>query len=157
MIESNKLEILEKLIPNKNIPYKQIKIFSNYCSILDYDKNETIYSHDVKFEYVGIIIEGEVGYYLKNSINNKKIKLASFKKYPIGMFNFLELKENGFSIKATKKTKIIAIKYSDFKNIEDRIPFFTMKLYKSFIKLNLQINKRLSNILVTVATKNNKA
>ena len=153
MIESNKLEILEKLIPNKNIPYKQIKIFSNYCSIIDYDKKEVIYSNNVKFEYVGIIIEGEVGYYLKNSVNNKKVKLASFKKYPIGMFNFLELKENDFYIRATEKTKIIAIKYSDLKNIEDRIPLFTMRLYKSFIKLNLQINKRLSNILANIVYK----
>jgi len=154
MIEENKLDILESLVVKNNIPYDQLKIFSHYCYILNYDKDEIIYSKKIKFKYVGIIIDGEVGYFLNDLKNNKKkIKLASFKKYPVGMFNFLELNENNFSIKATKKTKIIAIKYSDLKNIEDKIPSFAAKLYKSFIKLNMQINKRLTSIIANLATK----
>jgi|LGOV01.1.fsa_nt_gb CRP-like cAMP-binding protein len=148
------LDVLEKLPLTKKIPFVEAKKLSSYCSLLDYEKGETIYStNGIKFSYIGVIIDGKVDYYLSGLNGNKKVKLGSFKRYPVGMFNFLELKEETLSIVAAQDTKIIAIKYEKLKEVEKELPLFTIKLYKSIIKLNMQLSRRILVILLNFVSK----
>lgn len=149
----NKLELLEELPISRKLSYQQIKKISKYCVILDFSEKETIFSNKIEFPYIGIIISGKVKYSYADSLSKKKIKLGSFKKYPVGMFHFLESKQQDISIKAVEPTKILAINYDDLKILEKKYPLFTALLYKSIIKLQMAITKRILNIVVKLAYK----
>lgn len=153
MFSMNTLELLEDLPISRKLSFQQIKKISKYCVILDYAEKETLFSKNVEFPYVGIIISGKVKYSFTDPLSKKKIKLGSFKKYPVGMFHFLESKQQDISIKAVEPTKILAIDYDVLKVLEKKFPLFTTLLYKSIIKLQMAITKRILNIVVKLVYK----
>ena len=147
------LEILETMKISRNAPYKQIVSFSQKCNILNYKEGDIIYSKDIGFEYIGIIISGKVAYYFHDANTKKNIKIGSYKKYPLGLFNFLEVKNKSVSVKATEDTQVLAIEYKKLVKMERKAPYFTNQIYKSIIKLNMQIMERLAMIILGIAYK----
>jgi len=143
----NALELLENLPISKGIAYKQLEEISKHCLILEYEKDELVYSKDIRFHYIGLIIDGKVEYYFTDAVSKKSVHLGSFKKYPVGMFNFLELKEEDIYIKAVEKTEILAINMQSLEELEMMFPFFTNKMYKSIISLQLSIIKRILSVI----------
>lgn len=149
----NIINTLESLTFFQGVSYQQLTRFSSYCSMLEYEKGEVIYSAKSDFPYIGIIIDGQVTYYLNGINGKKKVKISSFKKYPVGMFKLMELKDYSITIEAKKHTKLIAIKYKKLQQLEEDLPLLTSRLYRSLLKLNMQVMMRLGTTLAVLANK----
>ncbi|WP_455755994.1 hypothetical protein [Sulfurimonas sp.] len=142
------IDALETLPFAKKISYNNLKEIALHCSLLEYEADDDIYTEDVEFPYIGIIMSGKVDYYLVDEELDIEINMGSYKKYPIGLFNLNNMNDENIVIYAAEKTTILAIRYDRLEMIEERFPSITAFVYKSFIKLQTQIIKRIGFLLI---------
>ena len=134
-------------IYNKLSP-SELKHFISFIQVIEYKKDETISSNTKSFDYIAVIISGSVDYYVFDPLEEKAIKVGSFKRYPIGAHNLVTEKSPGITVKAKEDTKLLAIHVKDIEKIEEFFPHIGMHLYKGLIKAQFQITNRALQILI---------
>ncbi|EDZ62909.1 protein containing cyclic nucleotide-binding domain [Sulfurimonas gotlandica GD1] len=134
-------------IYNKLSP-SELRSLISFIEVLEFEKDEIIFSVDEPFDYIATIYEGNVDYYVYNTEEDKVVRLGSYKRYPVGVYNVSTKKSPGIEIVATEKTILLAIHNNNMKKIEKLFPRIGMHLYKGIIKAQNQILQRLTTILI---------
>jgi signal-transduction protein with cAMP-binding, CBS, and nucleotidyltransferase domain len=143
---------LEKILQefpiyNKLSP-SELEHFISFLQVVKYKKDETISSSTKAFEYIAVILSGSVEYYIFDPLEERAIKVGSFKRYPIGAHNLVTEKSPGVTIKAKEDTVLLAINIKDMQKIEEFFPHLGMHFYKGLVKAQFQITNRVLQILI---------
>jgi len=143
---------LEKILQefpiyNKLSP-SELEHFISFLQVIEYKKDEIISSSTKHFDYIAIILSGSVDYYVFDPLEERAIKVGSFKRYPIGAHNLITEKSPGVTVKAKEDTVLLAINIKDMQKIEEFFPHIGMHLYKGLVKAQFQITNRALQILI---------
>jgi signal-transduction protein with cAMP-binding, CBS, and nucleotidyltransferase domain len=140
--------LLDELPLFRSLSHSELDTLATYSTILNYDEGAVLYEPEKPFDYIGIIVQGKVNYFFHSPTLDKAIKVGSYKRYPVGIFNLGEHKQSIVLAKAAEPTVILAIRTEYLDDLEKQMPRLTSRIYKGFTRLQLQINSRLMNLII---------